>query len=178
MLHHLINLFTGRAPNPTAAWPVIESAPPVINITARTIGFLRFGDPLLDAARGLGRPDRYTQHSAADGAYITLLYARLGMLLQSDSAGRLDYASFLLAPDAHFPKCPGLVFSSPRLSSGTQLTHETTEATLRTLFGPPINEDRDTGEVILFYSRNGLEWELELTPAGGLKMFNLYTSEP
>jgi hypothetical protein len=178
MLQHLINLVTGRPPNPTADWPLVETAPPVINLTARTIGFLRFGDPLLDAARGLGRPDRYTRHSAADGAYITLLYARLGMLLQSDSDGRLDYASFLLAPDAHFPSCPGLVFSSPRLSSGTQLTHETTEATLRTLFGPPKNQDRDTDEIILFYSRDGLDWELEFTPGGKLKLFNLYPSEP
>ena len=160
--------------SPVADWPEIDtSTPPAIDLASRAIGPLAFGAPLAEA-RSLGPPDRFER---GDRQTDTLLYARLGLLLEFDATAGLEYAAFLVAPDRHDPKHPLLKRCAPRFSTGATLTAQTTEADLRALFGPPDSADRDAGETVLVHERHGLTLECELAPTGTLKRLNLFPSD-
>lgn len=160
--------------SPVADWPEIDVAPPpAIDLARRAIGPLAFGASL-EKARALGRPDHFER---GDPQTAKLLYARLGLLLEFDAAAGLEYAAFLVAPDRHDPKHPLLTRCAPRFSTGVTLGAQTTEAHLRTVFGPPKSADRDAGETVLLHEQRGLAIECELTPAGTLKRLNLFPAD-
>jgi len=170
MLRTLLKHLSRGSLDPTFDWPAVTPPAAVIHLQARSIGGLRFGDPI-DEARRFGRADHFIPH---EGKACSLVYAKPGLLLQFDEKRRLSYCSFPLAADPYFPKCPGLVYATPVFSDGLRLTSATTEAEICALFGKPKSEDRDEEEIILNIERDGLTLEFELTPAGHLKMLNLF----
>lgn len=170
MFHSLFKIL-GLAPgSPVADWPEIDAATPPIDLANRAIGPLAFGATFHEA-RTLGRPDRFERHNQQTSS---LLYARLGLLLEFDARTGLEYAAYFVAPDRLDPDHALLRHCTPRLATGVVLTSQTTEADLRALFGPPKTADRDDEEIVLFHELHGLTLECELTPAGTLKRVNLF----
>lgn len=166
--------FSSAHSTPVADWPELDPAPPLIDLAARAVGPLVFGAPFDDARSALGRPDRFER---GDDHTSTLLYARLGLLLEFDARTGLGYAAFFVAPDRHDPDHPLLAHRTPRLATGAILTAQTTEADLRALFGAPKSADRDADETVLVHEQAGLAIECELAPAGTLKRLNLFPAD-
>lgn len=161
----------GLAPaSPVADWPEIEIETPPINLVNRAIGPLAFGATFAEA-RIFGRPDRIERRNQQTTA---LLYARLGLLLEFDARTGLEYATYFVAPDRLDPNHTLIRHCTPRLSSGTVLTAQTTEADLRVLFGTPQTADRDDEEIVLLHEFHGLRIECEFTRDRTLKRVNLF----
>jgi hypothetical protein len=162
----------GRRPDPTWDWPIEVPAVPDLDLSRMALGSLRFGDAV-EAARGLGRPDRFRWK---DGGYCELLYARAGFQLDFED-GRLCYMAFFIGADADGPSHPALSPSEPRIRGESPLTAETGKDDLQRRFGPPGSEDSDDDETVLYYRRDRVTMEFELDGMGHLKRWNLYPSD-
>ncbi len=79
-----------RKPDPTRDWPS-GSGTPSVNPASRSLGFVRLGDSL-DAARTLGRPDRFVRHG--EGFY-TLSYASRGFAIEFEEGRLVEIACFI-----------------------------------------------------------------------------------
>jgi hypothetical protein len=169
----LLDWLLWRRPDPTVDWPDFCPRTLEFDLPRQRFGPLRFGDEL-EAARPLGRPDLFRWQSAA---YCELIYARGGFELTLE-AGRFTYLAFYLGPDRCLPRHPQLRFAEPRLVGWRPekvcLSGSTDAAQLRDQLGPPEAEDVDEDETILSYTRAGVAMELELSPAGRLKRWNLF----
>ena len=171
MLRSLISKLTGERLDPTRAWPVSSPATPVVDLARRTIGSLRFGDPI-DGAHVFGRPDRF-RWSQKD--YCELLYAGAGFQIDFD-AGRFVYVAFFVGSGAGLPESSDLRFTSVRIDGG-EISSKSSVSDLQTLFGRPLSDDREDEEIVVCYVRNGLIIEFEAAPSGTLSRVGIFPSD-
>ncbi len=165
MLRSLFGKLTGRAPDPTLAWPVCFPETPAVDLHRAAVGPLQFGDPIQNA-QVFGRPDsfRWIQTGCCQ-----LRYTRAGFQIDFE-AGRLAYAAFFLAGDG-----PGLADEGRTLRlDGRTLTGRTLLSAVSEMWGRADSEDRDDEEIVACYRRGGLTVELEATVDGRLKRVNVF----
>lgn len=171
MLQFLISRLTGWRPDPTRAWQIGHVSTPPVDIGRRSVGPLRFGDPI-EYARGFGRPDLFRW---GDGDYCTLVYARAGFDICFERS-RFSAASFYLGPDPYTPDVRGLRFASVELD-GWSISRDTELEHVYSRLGRPVYEDRDEDEVVARIIKDGLTLEFEATLSGYLKRLNLFPEE-
>jgi len=153
-MNFLKRLF-GGSPNPTAEWPILPPATPVVDLRTGEIGPLRRKSPLSDA-RALGSPSRYT-HNA--GSNPDLLYAPAGFLLEYEENALVE-ATFFIGADEGAPAEPSLKFCKPTLIThdGTrhQLHSEMKFDAVERALGKPARREADSDEVLLEWEINGI----------------------
>ncbi len=168
-------ILVGLLPVPyTFDWPRARHPLPTVDLAARMIGHLAFGDHI-DAASDFGRPDAYLPHA---GKSCSLLYPRLGLLLRFDRHRHLDQASLFVAPGPALPEGQNWHFCHPVFSSGLELDATTTETEIRQTFGEPCEEHRDDASTELIYEQPGLELAFDFLPAGTLATVRLRAIRP
>jgi hypothetical protein len=139
--------------DPTADWPVGEAQAPLVNLERQAIETfshrLPFGAPL-DAARFLGRPERFAGRSEVT---FSLMYDRWGMDLEFENSA-LYQVSFLIGDIHRSERRPALKPAEPRGPDGLTLSPRTTHADLLQRFGEP-GDLQDLEETVIFYYSAG-----------------------
>lgn len=171
MLQFLVSRLTGWRPDPTRAWQIGHVSTLPVDIGRRSVGPLRFGDPI-EYARGFGRPDHFQW---IGGDYCELIYARAGFDICFDGS-RFAFGSFYLVPDPCIPDARGLRFASVQLD-GWSISRDTELEHVYSRLGRPVSEDRDEDEVVARIIKDGLTLEFEATLSGYLKRLNLFPEE-
>lgn len=152
----------------TKSWQKIRMPSLIIDLPARSINGVRFGDPV-ERAQIFGRP---TQFLLPHRNYVELVYENDGFELAFDK-GKLSYAAFLVGPDDCFPEKRPSSFSQPLINS-TELTQQHSRSRIEALLGRPKLVDCDEEEAILYYEKNSLTIEFELSTQDSLKRVNIY----
>ena len=165
----LFRRLASDAGNPTERWMDGSAIAPPFDWSLLRFGPISFGDPLA-AAEPLGKPDtfRWTQPG-----YCELLYARAGFQIDFDR-GCFAYLAYFIGPDLTGPVHPDLQFSTPSLDDEVALTRDVHMDDLKARLGPPVSEDGDAEETVLFYVGGGVVLEFEFDAEGRLKRWNLY----
>lgn len=171
---NFLDRLLGRPNDPTLGWGTASLPLPDFDFSEMRFGKLGFGDAF-EAAAFLGRPQRF-RWTQAD--YCELLYASGGFQLDFDR-GKFAYAAFFIGPDRFLPKHPALKLSNPRLRGATPdgiaLSRDTDRGSLERLFGVAGSVDAESGEVILYYTMQGVTMEFEMEGnTERLKRWNLY----
>jgi hypothetical protein len=157
--------------DPTRGWPPATEAVPEVSVERRALssfaGSITFGDPL-DAAKFLGRPDRYRggPHSA------TLVYDRHDLVLEFEQ-NRFVGLSFSFEHDEGETPTDTL----PRQRKGPDglgLTPSTTRAEIVERFGQPTRLQEFDDETVLYYTKGGLVSEFQLDAKGRLTWWEVY----
>lgn len=156
-----------RKPDPTRDWPS-GSGTPSVNPASRSLGFVRLGDSL-DAARTLGRPDRFVRHG--EGFY-TLSYASRGFAIEFEE-GRLVEIACFIGPGGATPSDPPPAFVRPTLPAGRTLGPETTVADVIAELGEPQTRD-ESDEPVLTYVSGGVAQEFYFDERGRLQTWSVY----
>lgn len=165
----LLSFLFGGPPDPTRDWPLSTGAAPEFDVSAGTLGALKFG-AAVEEARVFGRPDEARWKS---GRVLRLLWARWGLEIEFVE-GRLEFIAWIIGPDPCAPSHRDLRFAHPKPVGGPVLDGRTTEADLTAWLGPGDRRDADDDETIVEWVKNGLIHEFELSPAGKLKRWNVY----
>jgi len=152
--------------DPTRDWPVVEGPAPAVSRRTMSLESPRFGEPL-EAARSLGRPDRFVWNSRGK-ANCELLYAAKGLRVEFED-NRLIEVTFYISPGS----CPHPRFkpAQPKGPNGGVLTPESDRKRIVELFGEPdepgeedlvISHDKTTS--VFFFAEDGRldRWDLFL----------------
>lgn len=151
-------------------WPEVSQATPLIDLAKRTIGPLRFGCSLEEAAI-LGRPTRV--NCRAD-EYCELVYASAGVQLDFDRR-RLAYAAFFVGRDDTVPN-GDVTYCSPRFSDGARFSSASDVSEIEAAFGTPKSRETDAEERVWTYEIGELTIEFEFDAAGRLKRLAVFPS--
>jgi len=155
--------------NPTADWAASAAAPMVADLDTNALGGVGLGEPF-DGLRFLGK-GRWRKLPAMLGGRKgvlmgTLEYPERGLAL--DVVGdRLDGFVLSVSGDAEHGLAPfggrirlhGAEMGADRLS---------TEKRCLDMLGEPYWRAEDEDEVLLFYERGRVEWQVEATKAGAV----------
>ena len=144
--------------DPTKDWPAAGAPAPEINSVLMQFDALRFGAPL-EAARFLGRPDRFEK----SGKKAMLHYSTQGLRLTfTDDA--LSEIAFLIGA------------ASPSAPDGTRLTPDTDKDAIVKLFGEPDPGGSDDDCLQIFHD-HGVASDFYIDESGRLTEWALYPSE-
>ncbi|HUJ14018.1 MAG TPA: hypothetical protein VL284_09550 [Thermoanaerobaculia bacterium] len=144
--------------DPTKDWPVSSAPIPEINSVLMQFDALRFGAPL-EAARFLGRPDRFEK----SGKKAILHYSGKGL--------RLTFTDDVLSEVAFL-----IGAASPSAPDGTRLTPETDKEAIVKLFGEPDPDGSDDICLQIFHD-HGMASDFYIDERGRLTEWALYPSE-
>ncbi len=155
--------------DPTESWPESTTTTPPFDWSTLRFGPITFGDAL-SAAESLGRPDRFRW---TQPGYCELLYTRAGFQIDFDRGG-FAYLAYFIGPDEAGPEHPDMTYCTPALDEDLALTRDLSLTELKQRLGPPVSEDSDDNETVLFYAGGGIVIEFEFDREGRLKRCNLY----
>lgn len=197
----LFSMFFGKSVF-SRDWPPSTGYIPEVDLQRGAIGSLRFGDPI-EAARSFGKPTEhriYGSDASAQSGSGNLQYRDIGLELEYER-GRFVLMAFVIAEEEggvryvnksvepsvlmasviaeeDHPTHPPKQLARPRLSDGTELTPDTTEADLTRRFGTPKSRDEDEDETVVIYELpNTTVMEFEFNAAGKLMRWNYYLND-
>jgi hypothetical protein len=160
--------------NPTSDWPPATGASPQVSLERQaleTFGTaLKFGAPL-EAARFLGRPDRYATHGER---FVMLSYDQWGIELEFE-ANALSQVSFLIGEEHRNSTRPNLVLAVPKGPDGLGLSPQTTKEELIQRFGQPETLQDLEHTVVLYYDAGPLISEYQVEK-GTLTAWDVYVN--
>lgn len=173
-----LKMLFGGAADPTCEFEPATTRTLEWDTAKKTLNGVAFGDPV-EALKSLGPA---SQHCVLDSRSHALIYAEIGLFLDLDPEGRLDYFGVLVGFDEASLKQAGaqeMKFGALHLAHGSRLWDaSSTREDFVAFFGEqPYRRDTNGREDIWFFNPSDIEFEFEFEPAGGpLKRINLYPS--
>jgi hypothetical protein len=152
---------------PTSDWSAFDDRKLRFDFDKNALCEVAIGDRM-ERLRFLGP----AEDAKAASNYESLLYYSKGLFVTLDNETIVGYVIFFqdVCENKYAP------FAGTCLANGRQieLSRETTEAQLLDLWGEPYWRDaKDDDEILLFFERGNIEWQIELDGFGGLLVINV-----
>ncbi|MEW5733319.1 MAG: hypothetical protein AB1921_00600 [Thermodesulfobacteriota bacterium] len=159
-------------------WKPVWPRTITFDLDRKSVNGLGFGADVA-ACELFGKPDRM---DARDNGEVMFLYQQNCLVLEFDRSV-LDYAAVVLSLEQglygweKIEPAPGRWADLTLARGGKTLSVDgrTREDAVAAFLGRPGNRDEDDEEIVLFYTINGLELEIELTKEGCVKRVNLFS---
>ncbi len=156
-------------PHPSDSWEAQERLELVFDLHRHALCNVGIGDPI-EWLSVLGPPEE--RKALAEGCYG---YPSRGVEIWADDGIVKDFM-IVVGSDVTLPGFEP--FRGTLVSDGRHLglSSSSTEKEFAHTFGEPYWRDEDDMEIILFYEwKNDIEWQVEFTPGGLLKVFRATT---
>jgi hypothetical protein len=153
----LFDLF--RSKNPTRDWQRSADLRLTFDLDAATLNGIGFGEPLAKVSFLGPAEDRSNLHFGEFG------YFSLGLVVGCHNDQNVLDTFELVNKDSGSPHYQAFA-GDCRFGGASLRLASLTQALLRNRLGEPYCKDEDEDETILFYELPGLEWQVELAPAG------------
>jgi hypothetical protein len=148
-------------PDPARKWPPVSSLP------------LRF-DLGQNALNGVGLHSPWTKLSVfgppemkrrREGDSLVYLSGGFSVDLQDGKVASFSFVWVDYLRHGFQPFQGDFIFAGQPIA----LDEKTEEAALPSIFGEPFWRDENDDEIVVFYEKNGVEWQFEADPKGRLK---------